>query len=65
MKYVYKCTNSECTELNKEVDIEKRMSDPAPDCQECGSTMDQVFKSGANFVLKGSGWTGSNVAGRG
>jgi len=63
--YTYKCVNKTCVNLDKEIDITKRISDPTPDCSNCNTTMEQVFKSAASFTLKGKGWTGSNIAGRG
>jgi putative FmdB family regulatory protein len=63
--YTYKCTNNECTKLNEEFDVTKRISDPTPSCNECSSTLHQVFTSAASFTLKGKGWTGSNIARRG
>lgn len=63
--YTYKCVQSGCEQFNVEYDITKRMSDPAPNCESCEEKMEQVFKSAASFTLKGSGWTGSNIAGRG
>jgi predicted nucleic acid-binding Zn ribbon protein len=63
--YTYKCTYKDCSQYNVEINITKKMSEPAPDCTECSNKMEQVFKSAAHFTLKGSGWTGSNIAGRG
>jgi len=64
-RYTYKCSQPDCLELDKEMEIQKRMSDPAPNCEKCNVEMDQVFNSAAHFSLKGSGWTGSNIAGKG
>lgn len=57
--YIYKCPNQDCSLLDIEKDITKKMLDPAPTC-ECSTEMVQVFKHVNHVKLIGDGWTGSD-----
>lgn len=64
--YTYQCNTENCTEFEKVVTIRKSMiDDTVPECPQCDHRMGRVFTKATNFSLKGRGWTGSNIAGRG
>lgn len=64
--YTYQCNTVSCPELGKVATVRKSMSDDTvPECPQCNQPMGRVFTTTTNFSLKGRGWTGSNIAGRG
>jgi len=61
--YDYKCFNEKC-EHEFEA-IQKMMDDPITFCPQCNEeTVKKIFKSASKPILKGSGWTGSNLTRR-
>ena len=49
MKYTYKCKNKDCENFDKEVIIEKSMSESGREefCEKCNSKMIKVYNSAA------------------
>jgi putative FmdB family regulatory protein len=50
MIYVFRCR-----ECEKEIEVQQKVSDPAPSCDKCSTTMVKKIVA-SNFILVGKGW---------
>lgn len=56
--YVY-----ECTEEEKEFEVQQRISDPPLDCcPDCKGKCRRIIVPGTGFILKGKGWYKDNYS---
>jgi len=55
-KYEYRCVNIKCNQRNKEIDIQKPMSEAGTSeyCKECGEPLQKIF--GSPGVKTGDGF---------
>ena len=59
MIYSYKCNNIECTERNKEIDLEMPMSEAGETqyCEECKEPLQKIFGISGHSTFC-DGWKG-------
>ena len=51
MKY-----DTKCKSCDNVVEINKKMSEPFPECKKCGGETEVCFTTAPNFELKGKNW---------
>lgn len=64
LTYDYVCKTQECSKKDEVIEVRKKITDPDPQCPECGVVLSRHFSAGNNnkIQLKGDGWFGSKHA---